>query len=80
MAKPAAKVRSIESRAVESRSLEYRNYINGEWVASTGTTLLDVENPATGEVLAKVPLSTAKDVDSAMHRNIAVLTLAIRLF
>jgi len=43
-----------------------QNFINGQWVASTGTTLLDVKNPATGEVLAKVPLSTAKDVDAAV--------------
>ncbi|MFO0755672.1 MAG: CoA-acylating methylmalonate-semialdehyde dehydrogenase [Byssovorax sp.] len=42
------------------------NYINGAWVKSTGTTLLDVTNPATGEVLAKVPLSTAGDVDAAV--------------
>ncbi len=31
------------------------NYINGAWVKSSGTTLLDVKNPATGELLAKVP-------------------------
>ena len=43
-----------------------QNYINGEWVASSGTTLLDVKNPATGELLAKVPISTAKDVDDAV--------------
>ncbi len=42
-----------------------KNYVNGSWVASTGSTLLDVKNPATGELLAKVPLSTAKDVDDA---------------
>jgi malonate-semialdehyde dehydrogenase (acetylating)/methylmalonate-semialdehyde dehydrogenase len=42
------------------------NYINGAWVKSTGTTLLDVTNPATGEVLAKVPLSPAGDVDAAV--------------
>lgn len=42
------------------------NYINGEWVSSTGSTLLDVKNPATGEVLAKVPLSPADDVDAAV--------------
>lgn len=43
------------------------NYINGSWVKSSGTTLLDVKNPATGELLAKVPLSTADDVDAAVH-------------
>ena len=43
-----------------------QNFINGSWVASKSTTLLDVKNPATGEVLAKVPLSTAADVDDAV--------------
>lgn len=42
------------------------NYINGAWVKSSGTTLLDVKNPATGELLAKVPLSTEGDVDAAV--------------
>ncbi len=42
------------------------NFINGAWVPSSGTTLLDVKNPATGEVLAKVPLSTSDDVDRAV--------------
>ena len=43
------------------------NFINGAWVASAGTTLLDVKNPATGELLAKVPLSTSADVDAAVQ-------------
>jgi malonate-semialdehyde dehydrogenase (acetylating)/methylmalonate-semialdehyde dehydrogenase len=42
------------------------NYIGGEWVASSGTRSLPVEDPATGEVLCHVPLSTAADVDSAV--------------
>jgi malonate-semialdehyde dehydrogenase (acetylating)/methylmalonate-semialdehyde dehydrogenase len=42
------------------------NFINGAWVKSTGATQLDVTNPATGEVLAQVPLSTAGDVDAAV--------------
>jgi len=43
------------------------NYINGAWTKSSGTTLLDVKNPATGETLANVPLSTAGDVDAAVQ-------------
>src|SRR5262245_16682801 len=42
------------------------NFINGAWVRSSGQTQLDVKNPATGEVLAKCPLSTASDVDDAV--------------
>ncbi len=41
------------------------NYIGGSWVASSGTEQLDVTNPTTGEVLARVPLSTRGDVESA---------------
>ncbi|BAZ17480.1 methylmalonate-semialdehyde dehydrogenase [Calothrix sp. NIES-4071] len=43
------------------------NYINGEWVASDATQHLDVFNPATNEVIAKVPLSTASEVNEAVQ-------------
>ncbi len=43
-----------------------KNYINGEWVAAISTETLDVPNPATGEVLANVPISTKEDVDQAV--------------
>ena len=42
-----------------------KNYINGEWKESTSSNLLDVTNPATGEVIAKVPLSTKEELDEA---------------
>ncbi len=41
------------------------NYINGEWCVSRATEFLDVVNPATAQVLAKVPLSTVSEVDQA---------------
>ena len=41
-------------------------YINGEWVASTGTGVIDVENPATGKIIARVPEASAADVDAAV--------------
>ncbi len=43
-----------------------RNYVGGRWVESESTELLDIVNPATGEALARVPLSTARDVDAAV--------------
>jgi malonate-semialdehyde dehydrogenase (acetylating)/methylmalonate-semialdehyde dehydrogenase len=43
-----------------------KNYINGEWMESRGTKTLDVVNPATLEVLAKVPLSLPEDVKDAI--------------
>lgn len=44
-----------------------KNYINGEWVASTSTEFLDVPNPATGEILAKVPISSTADFEKAVE-------------
>ncbi|WP_174614530.1 CoA-acylating methylmalonate-semialdehyde dehydrogenase [Virgibacillus ihumii] len=49
--------------ATEVRKL--KNYINGEWVDSKTTQYEDVYNPATKEVIAKVPLSTKGEVDYA---------------
>lgn len=42
-----------------------KNYINGQWVDSNGNALLDVINPATGQVVSQVPAGTKKDVDDA---------------
>ncbi|MFH1032348.1 MAG: aldehyde dehydrogenase family protein, partial [Chloroflexota bacterium] len=42
-----------------------KNYINGEWVESKGE-LTEVVNPATGKVIAKVPISTKDDIDAAV--------------
>ncbi|PIQ92291.1 MAG: methylmalonate-semialdehyde dehydrogenase (CoA acylating) [Parcubacteria group bacterium CG11_big_fil_rev_8_21_14_0_20_39_14] len=43
-----------------------KNYINGEWVESKSTQILDVENPGTGEILAQVPMSTKEEVNLAV--------------
>ena len=43
-----------------------RNYVDGEWVASQSSEMLDVHNPATGEVIANVPLSTVEEVTGAI--------------
>ncbi|HUO73136.1 MAG TPA: CoA-acylating methylmalonate-semialdehyde dehydrogenase [Solirubrobacteraceae bacterium] len=44
------------------------NYVDGEWTpAVAATDVLDVTNPATGEVLARVPLSGAADLDAAVR-------------
>jgi malonate-semialdehyde dehydrogenase (acetylating)/methylmalonate-semialdehyde dehydrogenase len=41
------------------------NYINGNWQTSSAIEFLEVTNPATAEVLAKVPLSPGADVEEA---------------
>jgi malonate-semialdehyde dehydrogenase (acetylating)/methylmalonate-semialdehyde dehydrogenase len=43
------------------------NYVGGRWAASTSSEVLDVTNPATGEVIAHVPLSSAADLDTAVE-------------
>ncbi|MFC0273804.1 CoA-acylating methylmalonate-semialdehyde dehydrogenase [Metabacillus herbersteinensis] len=43
------------------------NYINGEWVPSKGNQFEQVPNPATGEILAEVAISTKEDVDHAVQ-------------
>ncbi|MGM0755478.1 MAG: CoA-acylating methylmalonate-semialdehyde dehydrogenase [Bacillota bacterium] len=44
-----------------------KNYIGGEWVEASTTQTETVFNPATGEVIAEVPLSTKEDVDRAVQ-------------
>jgi malonate-semialdehyde dehydrogenase (acetylating)/methylmalonate-semialdehyde dehydrogenase len=43
-----------------------RNYVRGEWHEPAGCDWLDVENPATGAVLARVPLSRPQEADAAI--------------
>jgi malonate-semialdehyde dehydrogenase (acetylating) / methylmalonate-semialdehyde dehydrogenase len=42
-----------------------RNYIGNSWIESSATEFVDVINPATQELIAKTPLSTAQDVGKA---------------
>ncbi len=44
-----------------------KNYINGSWIEASAREYLDVVNPATAEVLAKVPLSPVADVGVAVQ-------------
>lgn len=44
-----------------------QNYINGKWVASTTGKFRDVPNPATAEILAKVPISSTAELDEAVQ-------------
>ena len=42
-------------------------YIDGTWVSSDGNETIDVENPATEEVIGRIPSGTAADVDKAVQ-------------
>jgi malonate-semialdehyde dehydrogenase (acetylating) / methylmalonate-semialdehyde dehydrogenase len=60
------------STTVGARLLD--NYIGGQWTPATAATdELDVTNPATGEVLARVPLSGSADLDAAVRAARAAL-------
>jgi aldehyde dehydrogenase (NAD+) len=45
---------------------EYKLFIGGEWVASSGNTILDDINPATGKVYARVHHASEADVERAI--------------
>src|SRR3984885_11051636 len=45
---------------------DLQNYFNGAWQRSSATEFVDVANPATSEILARTPLSTAGDVDAVV--------------
>jgi succinate-semialdehyde dehydrogenase/glutarate-semialdehyde dehydrogenase len=49
--------------AVTVRTLQ--NFIGGDWVDSSGTTIREIVSPVTGETLAEVPDASAEDVDRA---------------
>jgi malonate-semialdehyde dehydrogenase (acetylating)/methylmalonate-semialdehyde dehydrogenase len=46
--------------------LTLENYVNGRWTPARTDERLDVTNSATGELLARVPLSSAADLDAAV--------------
>ncbi|HTD52393.1 MAG TPA: CoA-acylating methylmalonate-semialdehyde dehydrogenase [Thermoanaerobaculia bacterium] len=57
--------RQSDSRSSGSPEV-LRNYVGGRWIESRARDFFDVYNPATGEVIAKAPLSTAEDLDRAV--------------
>jgi aldehyde dehydrogenase (NAD+) len=42
-------------------------YIGGEWVAATGSDVIEVVNPATEQVIASVPAASTDDADRAVR-------------
>src|SRR5689334_6256180 len=50
-----------------------RNYVGGAWVDAGSEERFDVQSPATGEILARVPLSGADDLDAAVRAARAAL-------
>jgi malonate-semialdehyde dehydrogenase (acetylating)/methylmalonate-semialdehyde dehydrogenase len=50
---------------VSGRRLQ--NFVGGEWVDSSSQNVLPVTNPATGELIADVPLSTREELGKAVE-------------
>ncbi|CAM5418457.1 Malonate-semialdehyde dehydrogenase [Lysinibacillus sphaericus] len=46
--------------------MEIKNYIGGKWVTHSHLQSIAVTNPANGEHLATIPLSTANEVTEAV--------------
>jgi malonate-semialdehyde dehydrogenase (acetylating)/methylmalonate-semialdehyde dehydrogenase len=77
----------MTSTRAEARLLD--NYVGGEWTPASGGERLDVIAPASGERLARVPLSSAADLDAAVAaaraalpawRDVSVIERGRRLF
>jgi len=43
-----------------------KNFIRNQFIDSKSTQFLDVENPSTGEIISRVPISTQEEVDEAI--------------
>jgi malonate-semialdehyde dehydrogenase (acetylating) / methylmalonate-semialdehyde dehydrogenase len=79
----------MEPTAVTGATRLLDNYIGGRFTSASSSEALDVTNPATGELLARVPLSSSDDVDAAVRaarealpawREVNVIARAQRLF
>lgn len=51
----------------DTATTRLKNYVGGEWVDAGGAEFHDVINPATGDVIAEVPYSTANHLDEAVR-------------
>src|SRR5436305_13430736 len=54
------------SSAVTTHVPDIENYVGGVWHRSAATEYINVANPATAEILARTPLSTTADVETAV--------------
>jgi malonate-semialdehyde dehydrogenase (acetylating) / methylmalonate-semialdehyde dehydrogenase len=55
------------SSTATTPAAEIQNYINGAWRKSSTTEFLNVTNPASGELIARTPMSTKADVDAVVQ-------------
>ena len=55
------------SSTATTQVTEILNYFGGTWHKSAATEFVNVNNPATGEVVARTPISSKVDVDAAVQ-------------
>jgi malonate-semialdehyde dehydrogenase (acetylating)/methylmalonate-semialdehyde dehydrogenase len=44
-----------------------QNYVDGKWITPENNGYLDIENPSTGQIIGKTPLSTPDEVNRAVN-------------
>ncbi len=66
MTGPAVDTGSIANRLPPGEKAVLQNFVGGRWIDSGAPEHFDVHNPATGERIARTPLSTAADLDAAV--------------
>jgi len=76
MSRQASKLLAVNSGGAAIRCLSYaggrvppttQNVINGQWVESSTSHWIDVHNPATNEVVTRVPQSTQLEMEQAVE-------------
>jgi malonate-semialdehyde dehydrogenase (acetylating) / methylmalonate-semialdehyde dehydrogenase len=60
-----AKTLDKNARGTQTEPRKLKNFINGEWVESKTAQYEDIINPATKEVIARVPISTKEELNHA---------------
>lgn len=59
----------ISSAPVRSFSKVYKNYVNGQWVASAGVPTFPVINPLNQDQIGMVPQSTSQEFNDAVANS-----------
>src|SRR6266849_4988687 len=57
---------NISAKPATSDVEVHGNFVDGREIEAGSGQMLDVRNPATGDVIARIPNSTADDIDRAM--------------
>jgi succinate-semialdehyde dehydrogenase/glutarate-semialdehyde dehydrogenase len=67
MQNTASKVESVASGLKDPRLFREACYLDGQWVHAASGQMLDVDNPATGEIIGKVPRLSGAETRQAIE-------------